>query len=315
MSIRFLFSGSRALSVTWLIVSTAIVSAVIVSTAQAQYPPRNRNQVMQQPQRIKIAGTLMTSGQNQIQLSTNTNQTIYVMMGPDTEVSVTGKAEQDYLKSGVSVEFVADVDKTHVVKDPIASMTVVTPTTDRPLGLSSPESTASQNGAKKGDKANALGPPDPGFGPGPPRGRGNAEAGPLGGDLPASKPAKAAGGASKLPGTFTIRGTIKMCKDGKITLALGRGPTIKAELANDLKIDVDAADIRFAQRDDKVTVRGVTTQARPNLVMAESVAIEMAAPLSGAKKHSARPAKTPAARPSQPKKEAADAVDLPGDAK
>ena len=34
-------------------------------------------------------------------------------------MSVTGTAEQDYLKSGVTVEFVAEVDKTHTVKDKI----------------------------------------------------------------------------------------------------------------------------------------------------------------------------------------------------
>ena len=38
---------------------------------------------------------------------------MFVMVGPDTEVSVTGTAEQDYLKPGVTVEFVADIDKAH----------------------------------------------------------------------------------------------------------------------------------------------------------------------------------------------------------
>ena len=68
-------------------------------------------------QPIKTGGTLVSADQNQIQLSTNTNQTIYVMFGPNTQVSVTGTAEQDYLKSGVTVEFVAEVDKAHTVKE------------------------------------------------------------------------------------------------------------------------------------------------------------------------------------------------------
>ena len=39
---------------------------------------------MPQMQPIKTGGTLVAAGQNQIQLSTNTNQTIYVMVGPNT---------------------------------------------------------------------------------------------------------------------------------------------------------------------------------------------------------------------------------------
>ena len=81
---------------------------------------------------------LVQVGQGQLQLSTNMNQTIFVMVGPNTEVSVTGKAEPDYLKSGVNVEFVAEVDKTHTVKDKIIKMLIVTPTTERPAGLFAP---------------------------------------------------------------------------------------------------------------------------------------------------------------------------------
>ena len=108
MSLRVLSSGFLALGVALLIVSTGSSSVSARGTAIRRM----------QAQPIKTSGTLVSTAQNQIQLSTNTNQTIYVMVGPDTEVSVTGTAEQDYLKSGVVVEFVADVDKTHTVKEP-----------------------------------------------------------------------------------------------------------------------------------------------------------------------------------------------------
>ncbi len=270
---------------------------------------------MQQPQRIKISGTLVSASPNQIQLSTNTNQTIYVMIVPDTQVSATGTAEQDYLKSGVAVEFVADVVKGGAVKEKIKRLTVFSPTTDRPVGLFPPDFSIPDKKVEKGEKANALG-PDPGAGEAaaakPRKARGNAEADPQGGDLFNSKPAKGQSSVLKPPGTFTVRGTIKMCKDGKITVAAGRGPTVKGELGDDVKIDVDMADIRVAQRDDKVTVNGITTQARPNMVMAESIAIELANPLSGAKKHSTHPAKTPATHAGKAKKDATDGDDLPG---
>ena len=111
------------------------------------------------------------------------------------------------------------------------------------------------------------------------------------------------------------RGTIKMCKDGKITVAAGRGPTVKAEIASDVTIDVDMADLRAAQRDDRVTVNGKTTQARPNMVLAQSIKIELANPLSGAKKHATHSTKTPAVRPTKAKKESSDADTLLGTGK
>ena len=103
-----------------------------------------------------------------------------------------------------------------------------------------------------------------------------------------------------------------MCKDGKITVSAGRGPTVKAELANDATIDVDMAEVRIAQRDDKITVNGLTTQARPNMVMAKSIKIDLANPLTGAKKHATRPAKTPASQPAKVKKDTSDSDDLLG---
>ena len=102
-----------------------------------------------------------------------------------------------------------------------------------------------------------------------------------------------------------------MCKDGKITVSAGHGPTIKAELKDDVSINVDMADIREAQPDDRVTVDGFTNQQRPNLVMAKSIKIDLANPLSGAKKHGTHPAKTSATTTGKAKKGAA-ADDLLG---
>ena len=148
-----------------------------------------------------------------------------------------------------------------------------------------------------------------------PRDASKKDADPFGGDLSASKPGKAQSSAPQFPGTFTVRGTIKMCKDGKITVSAGRGPTVKAELANDVTIDVDMADLRVAQRDDKVTVNGLTSQARPNMVMAKSIKIELANPLSGAKKHAAGRQDTGHPHPAKAKKDRADADDLLGTGK
>ena len=155
MSLRLLSSGLVALGLALL----------IVPTAQAQFP-RNR---MQNMQPIKTGGRLVQTTQDRIQISTNTNEKIVVMVGPETEVSVSGTAEQDYLKSGVTVEFVAEVDKAHVIKEKIVKLLVVTPTSERPVGLSAPEFATPDKKSEKngGEKAEPM-PGDAGVGDAPP---------------------------------------------------------------------------------------------------------------------------------------------------
>ncbi len=309
MSLRSLISVFAALGVALLIGSSALAQ------------PRNFNNAMQRPVKVKPVGTfVMAAGPNQFQMATNANQAVMVMVGPNTEVSVTGTAEQDYLKSGVNVEFLAEVDAKHMVKDKISHLLVISPNSDRPNGLLPPESATPQ---KKGGKAGEDNPkplaPDAGIGGDAPakphKPHASADADSQGGDLFGGKPAKTKKTTPQFPGTFTVRGTVKMCKNGAITVSAGRGPTIKAELEKDVTIDVDMADLRVAQRDDKVTVSGVTNQANPNMVMAESVKIELVNPLTGAKKHATRAAKTPAAPSGKAKKGASDADDLLGGGK
>jgi hypothetical protein len=277
------------------------VVLLLVSTAQAQLP-QNRNQAMQQQQLlqrlqpVKTLGTLVAATADRLQLSNNQNQTIFVAIGPDTQVSVTGTAEQDYLKSGVTVEFLAEVAKGGTVKEKIDHLVIVSPTDDRPVGLFSPQSLEKkeEKGAKaEEENVNALA-RDPAIGdPAAAKGRKTGKnEGDLFGGAPATKPAKSSA-SPQLPGTFTVRGTIKLNKSGALTLAAGRGPTIKAELADGVTIDVDMADVRIAQADDKVTVNGYARQAQPNVVLAESIKIELANPLTGVKKRVTRPAKTP----------------------
>ena len=102
-----------------------------------------------------ISGTVVAISGNQIQVSTHGNQTIYVMVPANAEVSVTGTADQDYLKSKgkILVEFTAEISKGekggYVAKDKIDSLTIVSPDGDRPIGLYPGEATPKK---KKGDK-------------------------------------------------------------------------------------------------------------------------------------------------------------------
>jgi hypothetical protein len=290
-------------------------SLLFASSASAQV--YNRNQAMKQqqqqqrPQRIKTGGTFVSGNTSQIQITTNTNQSIMVTLGPKTEVTVSGTAEQDYLKSGVVVEFVAEVAKGGAVAEKISHMVVVSPSTDRPAGLYPPESTVLGKKAEKEEKAvggRPKGGADAGIADAPVKpAKAHAD---QGGDTFGPKPAKTQK-APQFPASYAVRGTIKLSKNGAITVSTGR-VTVKAELASDATIDVDMSDLKAVQRDDRVTVSGYTTQAQPNFVLAETIKIELANPLTG-KKHSAKTAKTPAA--DKPKKAVTDAVDQLGGGK
>ena len=66
------------------------------------------------------------------------------------------------------------------------------------------------------------------------------------------------------------------------------------------------SDFRAAQVNDRVTVDGFTGQAQPNLVYAKSIKIELANPLTGAKKHGSHASKSPATHTPKPKKDTDD---------
>jgi len=290
MFARFRVSGLPAIALV-------LVTALPAAAQRGRLLPG-----IQQAQTIKAQGKLVSATPSQMQILTDSQQTIYVMIGQNTQVSIKGTAELEYLKSGLCVEFVAEVAKGGAVKDKIDHLVIVTPSADQPIGFSPPELGTSGKKSDKDDDAPAAN----GRGP-----RGKPDADPLLRGDPPSKASKARGGATQFPGTYTVRGTLKMVKNGAITVATGRGPTVKAELSSDATIDVEATDVRMAQPDDAVTVKGVTSQARPNMIVAQSVTVELASPLTGKKR--AKPGKTPPAR-SKAKKDA-DAADAPPDGK
>ena len=106
---------------------------------------------MQQMQPIKSVGKLVAANANQIQSRTR---------GPDDlrrdqrryQVSVTGTADLDYLKSGVTVEFVAEVAKGGTVKEKITHLTVISPTTIGPLACTRRRRSPEKKAAKDEDR-------------------------------------------------------------------------------------------------------------------------------------------------------------------
>jgi hypothetical protein len=84
----------------------------------------------------------------------------------------------------------------------------------------------------------------------------------------------------QLPGTYVVRGTIKSLKDGKFVVKIARG-TVKAEVDDNAEINVDTSDLKFARKGDNVSVKG---RGNGTMVLAESVTVQGAEPLTGRKK-------------------------------
>ncbi len=272
-------------------------------------------------QQVRAEGTFVAvGGATQFQMIDKDKRPIYVMIGQNTKVQVSGGADIDYLKAGVCVEFLAEVPKGGIVTEKLDKLSVFTPSTDRPLGLAAAELAARAKKDEKDKEGGEKGPdakekplaPDPGLDAPSPKartGRAKPRADQFGSEAPAAKSGRGAA-ALQPPGTFTVRGTVKSCTNGKLRVSPGRGPVITVDLAEGAEIDVDSTDIRLAQRDDKVSVTG---KAMQNRVMAESVTIELSSRLSSGKKrvpHAPAAAKSlttkPLTKPIRGKKDAGD---------
>ncbi len=204
-----------------------------------------------------------------IVMSSKDGRTFNVVVTPTTKMHLTGSATADFLKAGVAVEFTAEVDTKHTVKEKLVSLTVVTLTAERPAGLFSEGS----KGAGPAEQDNF------GFVAG---GGGGADPAPA--DKGATKVEKhRAAAAIPLPGTYVVRGTVKSCKAGKLVVNFDHR-IVKADLDDDVQIAVDMADISQARKGDAITVRGRGFRQGQGLVQAESVTIQAAEPLSGGTK-------------------------------
>lgn len=245
------------------------------------------------------------------QMQTKSNETVIVAVAQGTKVHYSATATPDFLRTGLAVEFTAEVAKGGAVKEKVADLTVFTPSADRPLGLF-PEGSA--GGAKGKDDAplGGLGGLDPAA-DAPAKGAKKAGKGKaaaqdlLGGldDLGPPKPSGRKGGAPavQLPAVCVIRGTITKCRGGNLAVKYGSG-TATLELDEGVKINVELNNCAFAAKGDAVTVKGKAMEKR---VMAEIVKVAAAQPLSSGKKQSVKPDRTlkaekPAAKAGKAKK-------------
>jgi hypothetical protein len=256
---------------------------LIASLALAVAPPVFGQGLGAAANLIDVDGKIEMIGSGRVTMHSSKGQAVMVIARQDTKVEFTGTASTDFVTPGVAIEFTADVDKKHNIKDKITEVTVITLGGDRPAGLSAPGSGDTGTGAaKSGDADNFA------FG-------GNSGNAVKGGDTPPEKgsarkaPRKPQ--AVQLPGTCLVRGTVKSLKAGKLIVNIGHG-IVRADLADDAQVSVNMGDLSKARRGDAIAVKGTQLMGGQQLmVQATFVSVQASEPLQGPKKKPAPAAK------------------------
>ena len=181
------------------------------------------------------------------------------------DVTFSGAAEKTFLRMGMFVEFRAKVSKKGVVAEPVANLTVFTPSEARPPGVD-PDGAA-------GGGVGAL------------FGEGKEE----------KKPDPKEKKAAKLKGddtVYRVAGAISTIgKVGDVTVSAD-GAQVKFNLAEGCKISVDTNDLSFVSPGDKVSVQGWFYKGRPGEGVASKIEVTAANPLTdGTKKKPTKPLK------------------------
>ena len=216
------------------------------------------------PEPLKLSGTMKGAAPGVIQVATEAGDMwLLKIEARPQDVTFAGTAEKSFLRTGMFVEFRAQVSKRGVVAEPVANLVVFTPSDARPPGVD-----ADNVGGAGGDlftEPKEEKKPDP-----------------------KEKKARA-----KTDDTvYRVAGAIsKVGRGGDITVSAG-GAQVKFNLAEDCKISVEINDLSFVSPGDKVNVEGRFIKARPGEGTAQQIEVTAAKPLTdGSKKKPARPVK------------------------
>ncbi len=88
----------------------------------------------QGPSPLNLAGNVEITGKGGLKMKTAAGWVV-VQIARGTKVQFTGKATRDFLKTGVPVEFTAEVDEKHAVNNAVTQLTIVSLSADRGPGL------------------------------------------------------------------------------------------------------------------------------------------------------------------------------------
>ena len=245
-----------------------------------RYSPLGRQAIIPQPQSAEIEGTFDDVMSGGFMVTDGKGQLWHVIVPRNAKIEVTGTATADYLRAGLLVELTGELEGHVAIKGKVSELKIVSPSPERPLGIFSGEADkASDASGDAGDK-----PAKRGKTAGKTAGKGAAAGAPAG------------GGPCRIVGRLGGRG-------GKFSIQAGHG-TLQLTLDDQPTINVELTDYTLAAKGDKVSIKGMKQPARPGLAQASEVKIELAEPLSGAKKKA--PAKSDLKRAPRSAKKAKD---------
>ena len=255
--------------------SRLVLAAVLMACFSAPLAAQRRAQPGQQQvplQPVEVRGTIEGLARGRMIVRDVNNQPWQVAIPVNAKVQVTGGADLDCLRNGMFIEFIAELDDRGVLKDKVGALTIVTLSPERQMGLFPPVAITE------------LGDFD--------WGANNDQ------DHQAAKPTKRSGGKAVVrAGKYRIVGRLTVARGGKLSVQVGRG-SIPLELAEPTAVTIDIRDYSVASQGDHAIVKGVMMPGRPGMAQAAEVTIELAKPLSGAKKKGpAAKTKRPAKRP------------------
>jgi hypothetical protein len=202
---------------------------------------------------FEATGTLEAFSQGKVKMTDAAGTERIINTDKQTVVKVTGEAAVEYLKTGLCVEFKADVDGKGNVSGKVEELTIVTVSKEKPAGVfpeggETPKAGLSVKAKKDKEKATT----------------------------PAT------------PVASKVVGHIKSVKSGKCEVQAGSGRLVKFELSEKPKISIDISDATtaasIAAKGDKVEVKGTQPPNAPNQAMAQSVTITLAETLGEPKK-------------------------------
>ena len=105
---------------------------------------------------VSLEGTVFGVARGQIQMKTSDNKPYQVFVPQIAQVRLIGTATVDFLRSGLYVEFVGDLDEKGKTKKEVEQLTIFTPSAERQSGLY-PEAGCSPPSADDKDKAAGAG--------------------------------------------------------------------------------------------------------------------------------------------------------------
>jgi hypothetical protein len=215
-------------------------------------------------QPVEISGTIRAVARGGIAVGTSDNKMWKVAIVTatkiqvGTKVEVTGAATVDSLQSGFFVEFTAEVDNRGTIQEKVDALTVITPTREKLPGVYSDADggfggNVGGNGIDDSPKS------------GKKTGRTTGKSGRTSG--------KAASRA-QMVGKCRIIGQLVVGRGGALSVRTGR-TTLSFQLAEQPKIKVELADIRFAQVGQDVSVRGFASSRQPGMIQASEIKIKL----------------------------------------